>query len=180
MMRRPLLLSAIFAITVVTLGACKSTPEERAERAAQCPEGRAYDEMFCARVPRYARHPETGKCCRYESACAAPVGWKSYTSREACEKAGPKEEEQPEAQPDAGQPSPDAGASSSCPAPKQSQGMCAQVITWAKNPQTGECCQYPTPCAAPDGWATFSSEGACSQASSKPAQGQPNGGDASP
>ena len=29
---------------------------------------------------------------------------------------------------------------------------CVQVITPAKNPQTGECRQFPTPCDVPEGW----------------------------
>jgi len=30
--------------------------------------------------------------------------------------------------------------------------FCAQVITPAKNPQTGECREFPTPCHVPSGW----------------------------
>lgn len=36
-------------------------------------------------------------------------------------------------------------------------GVCIQVITWAKNPVTGECCQYPNPCVVPPGWQTYNS-----------------------
>lgn len=32
---------------------------------------------------------------------------------------------------------------------------CIQVIVWAKNPGTGECVQFPTPCDAPAGWEIF-------------------------
>jgi hypothetical protein len=31
-------------------------------------------------------------------------------------------------------------------------GSCIQVIVWAANPQTGECCVYPNPCVVPEGW----------------------------
>lgn len=30
--------------------------------------------------------------------------------------------------------------------------LCAQVITYRQNPQTGECQEFPTPCSAPTGW----------------------------
>lgn len=30
--------------------------------------------------------------------------------------------------------------------------MCIQVIAYAKDPQTGECKEFPTPCAVPEGW----------------------------
>jgi hypothetical protein len=48
-----------------------------------------------------------------------------------------------------------------CPPPKQSTKICPQVVVWAKNPQTGACCQYGTPCNAPDGWKTYNSETEC-------------------
>ena len=37
-------------------------------------------------------------------------------------------------------------------APADAQ-LCAQVITFAENPETGECVAFPTPCHVPDGWA---------------------------
>jgi hypothetical protein len=33
-------------------------------------------------------------------------------------------------------------------------GACIQVITYATNPNTGECCVYPNPCVVPEGWAS--------------------------
>jgi hypothetical protein len=30
--------------------------------------------------------------------------------------------------------------------------FCAQVITYARNPETGQCEAFPTPCDVPDGW----------------------------
>lgn len=30
--------------------------------------------------------------------------------------------------------------------------VCAQVITPAKDPQTGQCIEFPTPCDVPSGW----------------------------
>ena len=50
---------------------------------------------------------------------------------------------------------------SDCPPPRQSKEICPQVVVWAKNPQTGACCQYGTPCNAPEGWQTFYSEAEC-------------------
>jgi len=38
-----------------------------------------------------------------------------------------------------------------CPR-KRFTGACIQVITYATNPATGECCVYPNPCVVPDGW----------------------------
>jgi len=48
-----------------------------------------------------------------------------------------------------------------CPPPRQSDEICAQVVVWAKDPQTGSCCQYGTPCSAPEGWKIYSSEAEC-------------------
>lgn len=39
------------------------------------------------------------------------------------------------------------------PAPAQEeQEMCAQVITPARNPESGEITEFPTPCDVPVGW----------------------------
>lgn len=45
-----------------------------------------------------------------------------------------------------------------CPR-KPYNDVCIQVITWAQNPNTGHCCQYPNPCVVPDGWQTFTGPG---------------------
>lgn len=42
-------------------------------------------------------------------------------------------------------------SSADCPR-KRYTGSCIQVITYATNPNTGECCVYPNPCVVPDGW----------------------------
>lgn len=36
--------------------------------------------------------------------------------------------------------------------PTSEPGVCADVITPAENPDTGECIEYPTPCDVPEGW----------------------------
>ena len=49
-----------------------------------------------------------------------------------------------------------------CPsAEPSSDAFCASVVTYGKNPDGGECCQYPSPCHVPDGWETFSNQEAC-------------------
>lgn len=48
-----------------------------------------------------------------------------------------------------------------CPKPRRFSGGCIQVITYAKNPVTGTCCEYPNPCSAPEGWATYTSASEC-------------------
>lgn len=51
-----------------------------------------------------------------------------------------------------------------CPPPQHYSGACIQQVVWAKNPTTGTCCQYSTPCAAPTGWATYGSAATCASA----------------
>lgn len=48
-----------------------------------------------------------------------------------------------------------------CPPPRQSDEICPQVVVWAEDPQTGSCCEYGTPCSAPEGWKTYYSEAEC-------------------
>lgn len=48
-----------------------------------------------------------------------------------------------------------------CPPPRPYQGGCIQQVVWAKNPTTGTCCEYPTPCNAPAGWTTYGTYSAC-------------------
>lgn len=47
----------------------------------------------------------------------------------------------------------DSTSAASCPR-KPFSGVCIQIITFATNPHTGECCVYPNPCVVPDGWET--------------------------
>ena len=48
-----------------------------------------------------------------------------------------------------------------CPPPRHYSGGCIQQVVWAKNPTTGTCCEYATPCNAPDGWVTYGTYSAC-------------------
>jgi hypothetical protein len=57
---------------------------------------------------------------------------------------------------DADKPGGGGGGNPNCPQ-QPYNGVCIQVITWAKNPVTGECCQYPNPCVVPAGWQTYNS-----------------------
>ncbi|MDI3288911.1 hypothetical protein [Polyangium sp. 15x6] len=53
---------------------------------------------------------------------------------------------------------------SACPKARVGEvvGACVQALTYAKNPETGECCVYPTPCDVPKTWdASFSAEAVC-------------------
>lgn len=43
------------------------------------------------------------------------------------------------------------------PTPTSRVEICAQVITSARNPQTGECKDFGTPCDVPSGWTTVNS-----------------------
>ena len=64
-----------------------------------------------------------------------------------------------------------------CPAPSQTGDICIETITWAKDPQTSDCCYYSTPCQAPQGWVTYNSESECSSATAScRAAGQMCGG----
>lgn len=55
-------------------------------------------------------------------------------------------------------------AGSTCPPPRSYSGACIQVIVWAKDPVTGTCCVYPTPCSAPTGWNLYFSPEECENA----------------
>ena len=53
--------------------------------------------------------------------------------------------------------------SAACPDPRTSAAgeSCATVAVYAKNPSSGQCCEYGNPCAAPEGWTTYYSKGEC-------------------
>ena len=62
---------------------------------------------------------------------------------------------------------PDAGgtcvANQPCPDARGAKAgeACNLATTFAKNPQSGQCCQYPSSCNAPEDWSTFKSEREC-------------------
>jgi hypothetical protein len=51
--------------------------------------------------------------------------------------------------------------SGDCPPPRQPNNICPEVVGWAKDPQTGTCCQYGRQCDAPEGWKVYNSEEEC-------------------
>ncbi len=50
-----------------------------------------------------------------------------------------------------------------CPPSLDFEGACDTVIVYAKNPDTGLCCEYPTPCESPEGWEVFYTEEDCAK-----------------
>jgi uncharacterized protein YbdZ (MbtH family) len=85
----------------------------------------------CPQVITPAMNPETGECKEFSTPCDIPVGWQRV---EKCEITQPK-------------------PPTEFPTSTQEQPIkCPQVITPAKNPQTGECKEFPTPCDVPAGW----------------------------
>jgi hypothetical protein len=50
--------------------------------------------------------------------------------------------------------------------PEAEQKQCIQVIVWGKNPGTGQCKQYPTPCDVPSGWDYYYTQAECEAAAS--------------
>jgi len=48
-----------------------------------------------------------------------------------------------------------AASTPNCPPPRQYSGDCIQVIVWAQSPDGTLCCQYGTPCSAPEGWQIY-------------------------
>lgn len=43
-----------------------------------------------------------------------------------------------------------------CPATQGSSYLdCEQIIVYAKDPETGACCQFPDPCSVPEGWTVY-------------------------
>ncbi len=54
-----------------------------------------------------------------------------------------------------------------CPEPRDiPDGLdCVAAEAIAKNPETGQCCTYGTPCAVPDGWDYYDTEAECAAAS---------------
>src|SRR5215813_9421397 len=49
-------------------------------------------------------------------------------------------------------------ANAACPAPKKVEGGCAAVMAYVKNPASGECCSYGSPCEVPIGGQQYSDD----------------------
>ncbi|MBR57523.1 MAG: hypothetical protein CMH54_05615 [Myxococcales bacterium] len=54
-------------------------------------------------------------------------------------------------------------ACAECPPPVVTDEPCDEVIAHAKDPETGLCCEYGTPCQAPEGWLVFYTEEDCAK-----------------
>jgi hypothetical protein len=49
-----------------------------------CPPGQN-NEFGCPSVSTwFAKHPVSGKCCKYQHLCAHPDGWETFNSEAAC------------------------------------------------------------------------------------------------
>jgi hypothetical protein len=108
---------------------------------AECPAARPQDpDTGCADVVVWAKDPDTGMCCEYGSPCDAPLDWEQYYSMDECESAF------------------------ICPDPIEYDGGCIAVVVVAKDPVTGACCEYGTPCNAPADWMQYSSMDECESA----------------
>lgn len=88
----------------------------------------------CIQVITFAENPETGECIAFPTPCDVPQGWAPF--------------------------GPGGVLMSTDPALAPTEGavemvepeVCAQVITFARNPVTGQCEAFPTPCDVPEGW----------------------------
>jgi len=59
-------------------------------------------------------------------------------------------------------PAPDAALGDECPPPRRDPRVsCSTQELWARNPSSGACCSYASPCELPEGWGRFPSESEC-------------------
>ncbi len=108
---------------------------------AECPAPAPQDPLVgCIDVVVWSKDPTSGLCCEYGTPCDAPLDWPQYYSMETCE------------------------AAPLCPAPLEVTIACEEVVVWAKDPVSGGCCQYGTPCIAPAGWSQFGDQDSCESA----------------
>ena len=48
-----------------------------------------------------------------------------------------------------------------CPPPRMTDQVCPAVVVVARDPASGQCCEYGDPCQAPEGWAQFNTNDEC-------------------
>jgi hypothetical protein len=114
--------------------------------SSNCPEAR---EGECEEKTIWAADMESGECCEYNGFCKSPDGWEQYKDMETCVASlNPP--------------------SAACPPPLDNE--CEEKVFWAKNPDSGDCCQYARPCTTPDGWEKFKDIQTCEEPSSTGAQ----------
>lgn len=125
--RRSLPLIPCLALTVLALG------------VAFAPAAQA--QQVCIQVITFAENPDTGQCIAFPTPCDVPPGWAP------CGPGPISVAVEPEPNRSELEPSPTESA-----VEMGGPGVCAQVITFARNPATGQCEAFPTPCDVPDGW----------------------------
>ncbi|MFW6053179.1 MAG: hypothetical protein ACOC9J_00025 [Persicimonas sp.] len=42
---------------------------------------------------------------------------------------------------------------------------CPRLVTWARDPDSGQCCRYEAVCASPTGWKTYATKADCEESS---------------
>lgn len=113
--------------------------------------------LSCRDIPSIAIHPETQERMEFNSECNVPRGW-TLVTRTAEQNTSCSE--QPVTA--VNQHGERQHYESECDVPRgwailsreeSTPGeLCAQVITHAQNPDTGDVHEYPTPCDVPEGW----------------------------
>lgn len=88
----------------------------------------------CIQVITFAENPDTGECIAFPTPCDVPQGWAP------CGPGGVLISTDPALAPTEGA------------IEMVKPEVCAQVITFARNPETGQCEAFPTPCDVPEGW----------------------------
>lgn len=94
----------------------------------------------CAQVITFAEDPRTGECVAFPTPCDVPKGWKSCGPGPVSLAAGGE------------RPTPALAVDPLASAEERGGGNCIQVITYARDPETGVCTMFPTPCDVPKGW----------------------------
>lgn len=118
-----------------------------AECIAVCPEPVAYEGACVAQVV-YVRGNDDETCCEMPDPCSVPEGYEIFNTRKEC-----------------------VADANVCPAPVDSGGDCAQVITYGRT-EDGLCCEYPTPCSLPAGVEAHPTLAECQTGSSTCTEGE--------
>jgi hypothetical protein len=113
--------------------------EDSGSTSTACPVER---EAECEEKTIWALDGDNGQCCEYSGFCKSPEDWESYKDLETCKSA-------------IGAPS------ETCPPPLDIP--CEEKTFWAKNPNSGECCEYARPCTTPSGWEKFKDIETCEE-----------------
>ena len=114
-------------------------------------------DFACIQVITFAQNPDTGDWETFPTPCDVPEGWRISTSRPDSEAdrdragAGDDPEIAPISEPGVIAPPPETDSDGATAG--EGDGMiCAQVVTYGRNPDTGAWVAFPTPCDVPEGW----------------------------